>query len=108
MEDHNATNDREGNVSESNIQYRPEIDFICLDLLATNENGKHRVDLTSCSVMTLYFVESALVKLQPLLEKQLRGSGCRVVTNNYKFESAWLKPERVEIVAGMPIHLYIL
>ena len=86
--------------------YSPDITFICADLLS--DQLKETIDLSSCTVMTMYFVESSLRKLQPILDEHLGGSGCRIVTNNYKFDSDWAIPERVEIVSGLPIHLYVL
>ena len=93
-------------IAQSIVNYRPDISFVCADLLSENLDGA--IDLSKANVITMYFVESALKKLQPLLEQQLRGSGCRIVTNNYKFDEDWAKPRHVEVVSGLPIHLYVL
>lgn len=106
VNDQNLEPISEGFLADSINYYRPDVDFFCADLLSENLNQS--VDLSKASIITMYFVESALKKLQPILERQLGGSGCRIVTNKYKFESEWAEPTRVEVVSGLPIHLYVL
>lgn len=66
----------------------------------------HPVDITNATVVTMYFVEEALLKLKPMLQDQLFHTGCRVVTCGYDIEG-W-EPRWVEIVLGLPIYLYVL
>ena len=97
-------------LAESIVRYKPELSFFCADLLATGNEGEKslpsNVDLSECTVLTMYFVESALKKLRPMLEERFGGTGCRIVTNQYEVPG-W-EAQKIEIVSGMKIHLYIL
>ena len=70
----------------------------------TETNKKYPVDISDATVVTMYFVEDALKKLKPMLEDQLLGTNCRIVTCGYEVEG-W-DPAWVELVLGLPIYLY--
>eukprot|EP00814_Leptocylindrus_danicus_P014174 CAMPEP_0116005676 /NCGR_PEP_ID=MMETSP0321-20121206/1298_1 /TAXON_ID=163516 /ORGANISM="Leptocylindrus danicus var. danicus, Strain B650" /LENGTH=190 /DNA_ID=CAMNT_0003474131 /DNA_START=170 /DNA_END=742 /DNA_ORIENTATION=+ len=96
-------------LAESIVRYKPELCFICADLLGKEKKDKDQssaVDLSECTILTMYFVESALTKLKPILEEHLGGTGCRIVTNQYEVPG-W-EARKVEIVSGLKIHLYVL
>lgn len=85
---------------------RPQnIEFICADLLDSS-------DLTStiwssinkdCTILTMYFVEDALLKLKPILEQNVVPS-CKVVTVGYEMKG-W-DADWVETILGLKVHLY--
>jgi len=57
-----------------------------------------------CTLMTMYFVEDALLKDKPLLEQKLVGSKCKSITIGYAmkgWESIW-----VEVMFGLIVYLY--
>jgi len=79
------------------------LEFIRTDILDMNKNSE-QVDLSECTVLTMFFVEDALQKIKPLLEENFAGTGCRIVTNGYPMKG-W-KPKWKEFVLGLPIFLY--
>lgn len=81
--------------------------FECIDLMDTS-HPKTKVlwnDLRNeCSILTMYFVEDALLKLKPLLETNLLGSSCRVLTVGYAVKG-W-EPKWSETILGLTIYMY--
>jgi len=77
------------------------VHFLHADLMQDDD-----IDLTDCTVLTMYFVEEALLRLRPMLERALSGSGCRVVTNGYAMPG-WTEVESTSCM-GLPLYLYIL
>lgn len=88
---------------------RPEnIQFICADLLDTSSSSATS-DIWNtlkdeCTVLTMYFVEDALLRLKPTLERHLAGSPCKIVTVGYGMQG-W-EPDWEEVCLGLKIHLY--
>lgn len=61
-------------------------------------------DIPEADIITMYFVEEALAKIQPRLDESLRGTQCKVVTCGYPmpdWEARW-----VETILGLPVFLY--
>lgn len=87
---------------------RPQnMEFICADLLdATNDTTKQiwASIKDECTVLTMYFVEDALLKIKPALERHLGGSPCKIVTVGYEMHG-WV-PDWEEVILGLKIHLY--
>lgn len=90
----------------SSEQNQNEIDENTIPPSSETSTIQHPVDITDATVVTMYFVEEALMKLKPMLQDQLLRSGCRIVTCGYDIEG-W-EPRWVEIVLGLPVYLYIL
>ena len=98
------------------------LEFICADLMDVKKTNSHETNTNTntntnantnevwkmiqseCTVMTMYFVEDALIKLKPLLEKYLLGSKCRIVTVGYEMKG-W-EPKWAESILGLTVHLY--
>ena len=62
------------------------LEFICADLTDAKDSTTATLWKTiqlECTVMTMYFVEDALLKVKPLIEKNLLGSNCKIVTIGY-------------------------
>lgn len=57
-----------------------------------------------CTILTMYFVEDALEKLKPLLEKHLLSKQCKILTIGYAIDG-W-EPKWAENVLGLTIHMY--
>jgi len=87
---------------------RPDnIHFICADLLDTSDKTTSNIWNTlrdECTVLTMYFVEDALLKLKPTLERHLAGSKCKIVTLGYEMQG-W-EADWEEVCLGLKIHLY--
>jgi hypothetical protein len=101
----------QSNTRKMRIHPAPEnLEFICADLMDVEENhGAEAIQLweqiqSECTVMTMYFVEDALTKIKPLLEKYLIGSNCKVVTIGYEMRG-W-EPAWAESILGLTIHMY--
>jgi hypothetical protein len=83
----------------------PDVEFIVADLLnATANNVYAWSQIQQATVVTMYFVDTALERLRPLLEKKLVGKSCRVVTCGYAMPG-W-ESSVDEVVLGMELHLY--
>lgn len=83
------------------------IEFICADLMDTNSIESIELWKTiksECTVMTMYFVEDALQKIKPLIERNLLGSKCKVVTIGYAMKG-W-EPQWAEVILGLTVHMY--
>jgi hypothetical protein len=83
------------------------LEFFCADLM--DIDNPETIKLwqaiqSECTVMTMYFVEDALVKMKPLLEKYLVGSDCKVVTIGYAMKG-W-EPQWAESILGLTVHMY--
>lgn len=83
------------------------LSFECADLIdKTNPMTNDLWDRIGeeCTLLTMYFVEDALAKLKPLLEKHLLGKKCKILTVGYEI-NGW-EPKWAEIVLGLTIHMY--
>ena len=83
------------------------VSFICADLV--DERNKTTSEIwekigEECTVLTMYFVEDALNKLKPLLEKHLLGKQCKILTIGYQI-NGW-EPKWAEAVLGLTISMY--
>ena len=83
------------------------VHFLCADLIdesnpLTNEIWEQMGD--ECTILTMYFVEDALTKVRPLLEKHLLGKKCKIITVGYAMEK-W-EPKWCEVILGLTIHMY--
>jgi len=87
---------------------RPQnMEFICADLLDTTNDTTKQIWASikdECTVLTMYFVEDALLKIKPTLERHLGGSPCKIVTVGYEM-NGWV-PDWEEVILGLKIHLY--
>lgn len=81
------------------------VDFVTADLLEAPELWK-QMGSDADTVITCYFVEEALQKIQPLLEEHCGSKGIRVVTCGYEMKGWHAKWS--EVVLGLPIFLYEL
>ena len=81
------------------------VDFVTADLLDSPELWK-QIGSDTNTVITCYFVEEALQKIQPLLEEHCGSKGIRVVTCGYEMKGWHAKWS--EVVLGLPIFLYEL
>jgi hypothetical protein len=52
----------------------------------------------------MYFVEDALDKIKPLIERHLIGKKCKVITIGYAMKG-W-EPKWVEVVLGLTVYMY--
>jgi len=83
------------------------LEFICADLTDAKDSTTASLWKTiqlECTVMTMYFVEDALLKVKPLIEKNLLGSNCKIVTIGYPIKG-W-EPVWAEVILGLTVHLY--
>lgn len=83
------------------------ISFVCADLIdETNETSDQiwKSISNECTILTMYFVEDALDKLKPFLEKHVLGKKCKILTIGYQIRE-W-EPKWVEIVLGLTITMY--
>ncbi len=83
------------------------ISFLCADLVDetnvdTNDIWKNIGE--ECTLLTMYFVEDALEKIKPLLEKHLLGKKCKILTIGYQI-NGW-EPKWAEVVLGLTINMY--
>ncbi len=83
------------------------IHFLCADLVdesnpMTNEIWEQMGE--ECTVLTMYFVEDALAKIRPLIERHLLGKKCKIITIGYAMEK-W-EPKWCEVVLGLTVHMY--
>jgi len=98
----------QSNLRKARIHPSPEhLEFICADLLEVR--NPQTAELWNkiqkeCTVLTMYFVEDALLKIKPLLEQRLVGSKCKVVTIGYEMKG-W-EPIWAEVILGLTVHLY--
>jgi len=98
----------QSNLRKARIHPSPEhLEFICADLLEVR--NPQTAELWNkiqkeCTVLTMYFVEDALLKIKPLLEQRLVGSKCKVVTIGYAMKG-W-EPIWAEVILGLTVHLY--
>lgn len=81
------------------------VDFVTADLLDSPELWQ-QMGSDPNTVITCYFVEEALQKIQPLLEEHCWSKGVRVVTCGYEMKGWHAKWS--EVVLGLPIFLYEL
>jgi len=81
------------------------VEFLTSDLLDAPELWK-QMGSDPNTVITCYFVEEALQKIQPLLERHCGSRGIRVVTCGYEMKGWHAKWS--EVVLGLPIFLYVL
>eukprot|EP00553_Chaetoceros_curvisetus_P006754 CAMPEP_0204625614 /NCGR_PEP_ID=MMETSP0717-20131115/11361_1 /ASSEMBLY_ACC=CAM_ASM_000666 /TAXON_ID=230516 /ORGANISM="Chaetoceros curvisetus" /LENGTH=141 /DNA_ID=CAMNT_0051641367 /DNA_START=125 /DNA_END=550 /DNA_ORIENTATION=- len=56
--------------------------------------------------MTMFFVEDALQKIKPTIERNMIGSDCKIVTIGYEMKG-W-EPIWTEVILGLTVHLYDL
>ncbi len=84
------------------------IEFICADLIEDSAESKKLWDeiKRECTIMTMFFVEDALQKIKPTLEKNMIGSNCKIVTIGYEMKG-W-EPIWAEVILGLSVHLYDL
>lgn len=87
------------------------IQFICADLMGDRNTNADTEKLwddikRECTIMTMFFVEDALQKIKPILERNLLGSKCKVVTIGYEMKG-W-EPVWVEVILGLTLNLYDL
>jgi hypothetical protein len=83
------------------------INFVCADLM--DESNETTAEMwkkigEECTVLTMYFVDDALEKVKPLLEKYLLGKQCKILTIGYKMDG-W-EPKWAEVVLGLTINMY--
>ena len=81
----------------------PNIDFVQADLLKEQD---HEVwdRIRQATVISMYFATPALRVFRPLLEEQLRGMSCKIVTAGYPMPGwqAW----QTTVVLGTTLHYY--
>eukprot|EP00527_Entomoneis_sp_CCMP2396_P005642 CAMPEP_0198145980 /NCGR_PEP_ID=MMETSP1443-20131203/26651_1 /TAXON_ID=186043 /ORGANISM="Entomoneis sp., Strain CCMP2396" /LENGTH=309 /DNA_ID=CAMNT_0043809767 /DNA_START=331 /DNA_END=1260 /DNA_ORIENTATION=+ len=78
------------------------LEFIEADLL--DENNPVWEKVQEANIITMFFVEEALAKFRPLLERKLIGKKCRILTAGYAMPT-W-NPYLFEVVRGTTIYLY--
>lgn len=61
-------------------------------------------DIQEATIVTMYFVQDALLKLKPKLEAALKDRKCRIVCCGYAMPD-W-EPRWVEVILDLPIYLY--
>ena len=79
------------------------IEFAQVDLLKEQE---HPVwdRIRQATVISMYFATPALRMFRPLLEEQLRGHSCKIVTAGYQMPG-W-EPWQTTVVLGTTLHYY--
>jgi hypothetical protein len=79
------------------------IDFAQVDLLA-DQNHAVWDRIREATVISMYFATPALREFRPLLEEQLRGVSCKIITAGYPMPGwqAW----QTTVVLGTTLHLY--
>lgn len=95
------------NLRKARIHPAPEhLQFICADLLESSpQTAKIWDDIEKeCTILTMYFVEDALMKIKPLLEKKLINKDCKIITIGYAM-NGW-EPSWNETVLGLNVHMY--
>jgi hypothetical protein len=83
------------------------LQFLCADLIDLKDSKTAEIwdkIKEECTVLTMYFVEDALLKIKPLIEEKLIGSSCRVITIGYPM-SGW-EPVWFEVLLGLKIYMY--
>ncbi len=99
---------QQSNQRKMRIHPAPEhLQFICADLTDTNNPEIYKLWETiqnECTIMTMYFVEDALAKMKPILEKYLLGSDCKIVTVGYAVRG-W-EPQWAESILGLTVYMY--
>lgn len=96
------------NHRKARIYPPPEhLHFICADL--TDLKNLQTVEIWNsiqkeCTILTMYFVEDALLKIRGIMEDKLLGSKCKVITIGYPV-NGW-EPMWVEVLLGLKIHMY--
>jgi|AntRauTorckE5430_2_1112549.scaffolds.fasta_scaffold05219_5 hypothetical protein len=98
----------QSNLRKARIHPSPEhLQFVCADLM-DNRNPQTVEQWNTiqkeCTLMTMYFVEDALLKIKPLLEQKLVGSKCKIITIGYAMKG-W-EPIWVEVMLGLTVYLY--
>ncbi|CAB9523655.1 RNA methylase [Seminavis robusta] len=83
---------------------QPPLEFITADLLDYN-NNQHVWDiLQEATIITMYFVEDALLQIRPILEEKLAGKQCKIITCAYEMKG-W-NPTIIETTLGTTVYLY--
>lgn len=83
------------------------LQFVCADLMDRQNPITNALwdDIErECSILTMYFVEDALDKIKPLLERHILGRKCKVVTIGYAMKG-W-EPKWAEVVLGLTVYMY--
>lgn len=83
------------------------LQFICADLI--DLKNRQTIEIWNliqkeCTILTMYFVEDALLKMKGIMEEKLLGSNCKVITIGYPV-NGW-EPIWVESLLGLKIHMY--
>jgi len=78
------------------------LSFVLADLL--DESSPAWEHVQEATLITMFFVTEALVKLRPILEQKLVGRTCKIVTCGYEMPG-WQSTLQ-EVVLGTQIHLY--
>lgn len=81
----------------------PNVKFIKADL---ERSDAYESIFKDATVITMYFVDHALRKIQPKLVEAVKGRDVRIVTCGYPMPG-W-DPTWVEVVLGLSVHLYDL
>ena len=76
--------------------------FIQADLLDATHPAWELVQ--EATIITMFFVQDALDKLRPILERKLAGKKCRILTGGYPMPT-W-HSHMSEVVLGTQVHLY--
>lgn len=82
---------------------QPDLEFVVADLLL---DTKHPVwnKIREATIVTMYFAEESLRMFRPILERQLAGRQCKILTCGYEMPG-W-QSRLDEVVLGTQIHLY--
>lgn len=93
-------------ISEERLARRhPRPDNLTFRVEDLMQSSVWHQDIQQATVITMFFVEEALLKLKPALEAALKDrQGCRVVCCGYEmpgWEAQW-----VEVILDLPIYMY--
>jgi hypothetical protein len=89
-------------ISKERTSNTSNVTFHLADLMDSRHSTWRDME-EEASLVTMYFVENALLNIRESLEK-VRKPGCRIVTCGYPIP-AW-KPDQVEKKMGLMIYLY--
>jgi len=96
------------NHRKARIYPPPEhLQFLCADLIDMENRETVKIwnlIQKECTILTMYFVEDALLKMKEIMEDKLLGSKCKVITIGYPVHG-W-EPMWVEVLLGLKIHMY--
>lgn len=80
------------------------IQFVQVDLLKDLENPVWD-RIREATVISMFFATPALRLFRPVLEEQLRGRSCKIVTAGYPMPG-WQHPWQTTVVLGTTLHYY--